>query len=267
MFSRARHSARGKLERLLAEVLARNTEEQDAAADRRAEQLRSEVIAVRADLEAMIVGMEVRTRRDLHFAAEVQAAAASARFALEHMPAVPTFPHPDLTRRFAAGLVAVEGMVLEFGVATGHTLRLLTDALPGHDVAGFDVFSGLPEHWRTGFPAGAFAQPEPPEVPGAELVVGLFADTLPGFLTEHPGPVALMHLDADLYSSTTTVLDLVGDRLVPGSVVLFDEYLNHPGWEGGEHRAWTEFVDRTGREFRYEGYTYDHEQLVLKVIG
>ncbi len=146
MFTRVREAARTKLERLLTEVLARHAGEQTAAADRRADRLVEELRATRAEL----VGLEVRMRRDLHFAAEVSAAASSAWFVHERMPTVPTFGHPHETLRFAAGLVAVEGMVCEFGVASGQTLRLLTDQLPGRFVAGFDVFTGLPEDWRTG---------------------------------------------------------------------------------------------------------------------
>ena len=74
-------------------------------------------------------------------------------------------------------------------------------------VAGFDVFTGLPETWRTGFPAGEFAQ-EPPDIPGATVVAGLFEDTLPAFLAETDEAIAFVHVDCDLYSSTKTVLDL-----------------------------------------------------------
>jgi len=95
----------------------------------------------------------------------------------------------------------------------------------------------------------------------------LFDESLPGFLAEHDEPVAFLHLDADLYSSTRTVLDLVGPRLVAGSVVLFDEYFNYPGWQAGEHRAWQEYVNHAGLTFRYEGYTYNHEQLIVTVAG
>lgn len=222
---------------------------------------RAELAAVRGEL----TGFEVRARRDLHYAAEVAAVAESAAFALEKLPLVPTFPHPDETLRHSAGLVTVPGCALEFGVGGGHTLRLMVDTLPDRRVVGFDVFTGLPEPWRTGFPAGAFAQEELPDVPGAELVVGLFEDALPGFLAENHEPVVFLHLDADLYSATKTVLDLVGPRLVAGSVVLFDEYFNYPGWQGGEHRAWTEYVDRSGLTFHYAGYTYDHEQVIVVV--
>ena len=104
-------------------------------------------------------------------------------------------------------------------------------------------------------------------MPGAELVVGWFDDTVPGFLAEHPGPVSFLHLDADLYSSTRTVLDLVGPRLQPGSIVLFDEYFNYLGWEQHEHRAWAEYVARTGTHFEYLGYTIDNEQVIARITG
>ncbi|MCA1671357.1 MAG: TylF/MycF family methyltransferase, partial [Actinobacteria bacterium] len=120
---------------------------------------------------------------------------------------------------------------------------------------------GLPEAWRSGFPAGAFDLDQLPDVPGADLVGGWFDDTLPGFL------VSFLHLDADLYSSTRTVLDLVGPRLQPGSIVLFDEYFNYLGWEEHEHRAWAEYVARTGTRFEYLGYTIDNEQVIVRVAG
>ena len=88
---------------------------------------------------------------------------------------------------------------------------------------------------------------------------------LPGFLAEHPGPVDLLHVDADLYSAADTVLTLVGPRLHAGSVVVFDEYFNYPGWQRHEHQAWQEYVERTGTTFSYEAYTYDHEQVVVRV--
>ena len=44
------------------------------------------------------------------------------------------------------------------------------------------------------------------------------------------------------------MLEHVGPRLRPGSVVVFDEYLNHPGWEDGEHRAWTEYLETVVRQ-------------------
>jgi len=114
----------------------------------------------------------------------------------------------------------------------------------GQDVYGFDSFRGLPEDWRLGYDAAAFAVDEVPDVPGAQIVQGMFADVLPGFLSEHPGAVAFVHVDSDLYSSAMTVLVHVGPRLVEGSVVLFDEYYNYPDWHRHEHRALLEYAER-----------------------
>jgi hypothetical protein len=73
----------------------------------------------------------------------------------------------------------------------------------------------------------------------------MFADVLPGFLSEHPGAVAFVHVDSDLYSSAMTVLVHVGPRLVEGSVVLFvHEYYNYPDWHRHEHRALLEYAER-----------------------
>lgn len=178
---------------------------------------------------------------------------------------VPTFAHPIATLEHALSLAPPDGMALEFGVATGGTLTVIAAARKNEQVFGFDSFQGLPEDWRTNIPAGTFKVDQVPDVPGAELVVGLFADTLPDFFASHHGPVAFMHLDADLYSSTVTVLEHVGPRLQPGSVIVFDEYFNYPGWEQHEHRAWQEFVTKSGIEFEYVAYTRDHEQVAVVV--
>lgn len=106
-----RHRVRRKLGRLLIEVLGGYAAQEAAAADARAKRLGAELGAVRAAL----VGLEVRMRRDLHLAAEVEAAVSSSRFAREHMPTTPTFAHRDDTLRFAAELVTIEGWCLNLG--------------------------------------------------------------------------------------------------------------------------------------------------------
>ncbi|QQM24580.1 class I SAM-dependent methyltransferase [Rhodococcus sp. P-2] len=274
MFEQFRSSTRTKLQRAVSEVVE--------AADRhnadRTQQIldalalsRDELAEARGDiagLRSRIDELEFRQRRDLAYAVDLEATASTAEFILEHLRVAETFGHPHDTLRHALGLIEIPGMALEFGVASGTTLRIVAEAFTEREgtVAGFDVFSGLPETWRTGFPVGEFAQESIPEVPGAQLVPGLFEDTLPSFLNDESGPVAFLHLDADLYSSTKTVLDLLGDRLVPGSIVVFDEFFNYPGWQQHEYRAWTEFVTRTGISFEYLGYTVDNEQVIAKIV-
>ena len=240
-----RRLARDKLVRVVEEAVER-------VVDRRQAELRE-------DLRAW----ERRTRRDVWTALEQEAARSSAELVRTSMTSLTLSTHPHATLRDALRAAPAEGMAVELGVATGTTLQIIADERGGQ-VYGFDSFQGLPEHWRLGYDAGEFSEP-PPDVRGAELVVGLFEDTLPGFLDEHPGPVAFVHVDCDLHSSTATVLEHLAPRFVEGTVVLFDEYFNFPGWQDHEHRAWCEHVERTGLGFEYAGLTMDDEQVWVRV--
>lgn len=236
----------------------------------RLERLEREVAALRKDTARVldrVVEFEIRSRRDMVYVADQEAALESHHFAREHMYGARHFRRPWETLQYGVSLAPHGGMALEFGVATGNTLRLIAKHRPDKQVYGFDSFEGLPEPWLTGMQGGEFAQAELPDVPGAELVVGLFDDTLPGFLDQHPGAVDFLHVDSDLYSSAKTVLDLVGPRLRPGSVIAFDEFFNYPGWQEHECKAWHEYVERTGTSFTYEAYSYADRQVVVRITG
>lgn len=166
---------------------------------------------------------------------------------------------------YAARLAPPEGLVLEFGVATGWSISQLARLLPQRRIFGFNSFDGLPQAWAT-MEKGAFAQ-SPPQVPGnVELVVGPFAETLPAFVQVHPETVALLHVDCDLYASTATVFEHLADRIGPGAVILFDEYWNYPGWREHEHRAFQEFIGRTGLPYHYVALAPNRQQVCV-VIG
>jgi hypothetical protein len=239
-----------RLERRLAEVKA------EAQAERQAEARR---------IYDRMIEFEIRSRRDIVYALDRQASLESAEFVLEHMPTAPRFDDPHRTLEHALSLAPTGGLALEFGVYQGTTLKIIAAARNDSGVYGFDSFQGLPEEWRLDFPPGSFSVDRQPQIDGADLVVGWFADTLPGFLERHPGPVDFVHVDGDLYSSAKTVLDLVGPRLRPGSVLVFDEFFNFPGWQDHEHRAWREYVERTGVSFTYEGYSYTNEQVIVRI--
>ena len=74
-----------------------------------------------------------------------------------------------------------------------------------------------------------------------------------------------MHVDFDLYSSTRVVLEHCGSRLVPGSIIVFDEYFNYPGWPRHEHLAWTEFTQDNNACFEYIGFVPRHQQVAVRV--
>lgn len=223
---------------------------------------------VRAEVDRAVAEMreiERRSRRDVIAAGERDAALSSARFAERLMPTGRWFAEPHETLLFALETAPAEGMALEFGVWSGRSLRVVAESRQGRDVYGFDSFQGLPEDYRWDVGRGTFALDTLPDVPGAELVVGWFADTLPEFLDTHDGPVAFVHVDSDLYSSAATVLGLVGPRLMAGSVLMFDEFFNYQGWEKHEFRAWREWLDRTGTAAEYLAYTSAHEQVVVRI--
>jgi hypothetical protein len=212
---------------------------------------------------------------DTEFTAVRLASEESARYVLEHMRAVPNFDTDyDLhkwvaTTQLDSKLVS-DGWVLEFGVATGRTLNQFAHWLPDKFVYGFDGFRGLPEDWTSRMRKGFFARSHLPKVrSNCELVVGWFDQTLPGFKTNKikNGPIALLHVDCDLYSSTVTILDNLKDNIVPGTVIVFDEYMNYPGWQRDEFRAWQEHCRMYGVKYEYIGRVSRHQKVAIRVIG
>jgi Methyltransferase domain len=161
----------------------------------------------------------------------------------------------------AAAIAPPEGLILEFGVASGATINHLACSYPLRErrLFGFDSFCGLPEPWAD-YPVGHFACEPPTVAANVELVVGLFSETLPPFLARHEGPCALIHLDADLYSSTRTVLTALDARIVAGTTIALDEYFV----EGSEQRAFNEWIVATGRRWRPEARAC--EQLVVTMM-
>lgn len=96
---------------------------------------------------------------------------------------------------------------LEFGVFSGNTINYISN-FTKDTVYGFDSFEGLPEKWRDGFDKGAFNRNGSlPQVnSNVELIKGWFNETLLDFIQKHNKKVSFIHMDADLYSSTSTVL-------------------------------------------------------------
>jgi hypothetical protein len=197
-----------------------------------------------------------------------QALESSVKFIERELPEAPSFSRPLHLLSHALGQVRVEGegLYLEFGVYRGTTIDWLA-ARTSHVVHGFDSFEGLPDRWREGFERGRFKTGGLPSVrKNVRLVPGWFDQTLPGFVTEHREPVAFLHVDCDLYSSTRTIFSFLGERLVPGSVIVFDEFFNYPGWEDGEARAFRETVKALALEFEYLGYCHLGQQVAVRVL-
>ena len=155
------------------------------------------------------------------------------------------------------------GYVVECGVGFGTSLRqLVIRSRPNQLVFGFDSFEGLPEDWKMNeehtWAKGSFAC-DVPEISGADIRVGWFADTLPVWKKEHPGRIALLHIDADLYSSTVTVLEELNDQIHVGTVIVSDDHFYKPSterysgheytnWEQGQYKAFNEWLVKYDRK-------------------
>jgi len=142
------------------------------------------------------------------------------------------------------------GLYLEFGVWKGFSINYIARLRPQQKFYGFDCFKGLPEDWSAFYPKGWMNLDEIPKVEkNAELVVGLFNDTLKPFLESHKEKIAYLHLDADLYSSTKYVLFTLADqnRLQRGTIIEFDEvfYQDSPNTVlDDEYRVFNEFISK-----------------------
>jgi hypothetical protein len=83
---------------------------------------------------------------------------------------------------------------------------------------------------------------------------GWFQDTLPKAQSEL-GPIALLRLDGDFYESTRVALESLYQLVVPGGVVVIDDYGHFPGCReatneflaANDPMVYLHHVDYTGR--------------------
>ncbi len=146
-------------------------------------------------------------------------------------------------------IVDIPGDVMELGVYKAASLmRFATfrDALENdysRKIIGFDAFGAFPtDRLET---AGDLEFVEKFEAEGGhgltregasavlankgfeniKLVEGNVFDTLPGYLADNPASrIALLHLDMDVKEPTDFALELLFERVVPGGLIVFDDY-------------------------------------------
>jgi hypothetical protein len=168
---------------------------------------------------------------------------------------------------YALSRAPADGLVLEFGVEKGASLRHLA-GLTRRPVHVFDSFEGLPGDWSgTKEVKGAFSlRGKLPKVPAnARLHVGWFDQTLPEFLRQDPQTCALIHVDCDIYASTVSIFAALNGRIGPGTVIVFDEYFNYPGWRQHEYKAFQEFIANTGLNYRYIGFSAEKGHVAVQI--
>jgi len=173
----------------------------------------------------------------------------------------------ELAARCLAQPAMRSGAVVECGTwRGGMAAGLATIGGPARDYHFFDSFAGLPpatdadgelaqtaQRERSGalwfdnntasideFRTVIAMAPVPPE--RIHVHKGLFADTLPHVET---GPIAVLRLDGDWYESTLQCLERFWDRVLPGGLILIDDYY---AWEGCTKAVHVFLAGRMARE-------------------
>jgi hypothetical protein len=154
----------------------------------------------------------------------------------------------------------------EFGVFKGYTfLQAQRSAdrlgLAGMRFWGFDSFRGLPpvegrDRYHGDFVESQFAadrawvedrlRAEGFDWERGALVEGFFEESLTPEVKQRLGvrPAAVALVDCDLYASTAPVLAFLRDLLVPGSILLFDDWNAFDrAADRGERLAFGEFLE------------------------
>jgi hypothetical protein len=180
---------------------------------------------------------------------------------------------------FALSKSKTEGKILEFGVYSGVTINHISDYFNQEIVYGFDSFDGLPEDWNVSVnekfnkhKKGYFALEKLPIVnTNVKLVKGFFDSSLvPWLSTSDNKPIKFLHIDSDLYSSAIYVLKKLNDYIVPGTVIVFDEFYpwgrkRYETWEQHEYQALKEWVTEFDRSFKVLSRS-GHQQCTIEIV-
>ncbi|MDF7811137.1 TylF/MycF/NovP-related O-methyltransferase [Hymenobacter sp. YC55] len=167
------------------------------------------------------------------------------------------------------------GQVVECGVfkATSlvrwATFRELLESPFSRRVIGFDIFGSFPRHddeadnafaARHDDVAGQGLSMEQVQavlthkgIRNVELIPGDVIETVPAYVAAHPElRVALLHIDVDVYKPSKVALDALYDIVVPGGLIVFDDY----GTVAGETRAVDELLLQHGLTLQKLPYTH-----------
>lgn len=202
------------------------------------------------------------------------AARESANFIKKHMHTALLFRGSDPTWRFWPYVLSKapsEGSFLEFGVFKGESLSFFAEQRPEATFYGFDSFDGLPEDWSGGSsPKGFFAVNEEDkllftDVPNIKIIKGWFEESLQDFIASHFKKdiyCSFIHMDSNLYSSTSFVLEQLKPHIVAGTVILFDDFFNYPGYAHHDFKAFFDVIDKT---FDYEFIAFQHMKAAIVI--
>lgn len=156
---------------------------------------------------------------------------------------------------------------LEFGVASGIAIKWWVEKNnnPESRFFGFDVFTGLPEDFGVMKKHDYDTSGIVPDIKDdrVNFISGLFQDSLPGFLENYTySHRKVIHMDADLYSSTLYVLTSLSPCLQKEDIIIFDEF----GVPTHEFRAFDDIVKSFNLNFKVLGAVNNYLQVAFKFL-
>lgn len=174
-------------------------------------------------------------------------------------------------------IIGLPGQVIELGVFKGCSLlrlasfRNMLESSSSRLIIGFDAFGDFPYPENASDSDANFIQNfekiagkgisekelmqalQNKKIDNVELVAGDILQTLPLYLDAKPQTkVALLHIDVDVYYPSKVALDLLYPALVPGGIIVLDDY----GTVEGETRAVDEFVEIHGLSIQKLPFSY-----------
>ena len=159
-----------------------------------------------------------------------------------------------------------EGLILEFGVRHGNSINQLAK-LTNSPVYGFDSFEGLPTEWHNESKKSYSTKGIVPKVEkNITLYKGWFEDTLPEFSKKYTEAIRLINIDCDLFSSTSTILKVLGPQIQSGTILIFDEYIGNQHWREDEFKAFQEAVYFNQWKYEYLAFSFFTKQVVVKIL-
>lgn len=155
---------------------------------------------------------------------------------------------------------------LEFGVARGIAFKWWVEKNKNPETRfyGFDVFTGLPEDFGIMKKYHFDTQGEAPKIDDKRVsfIKGLFQNSLFDFLNNYySNRRMVIHMDADLYSSTLFVLTTIFPRLKKDDIIIFDEF-SVPTYE---FRAFSDFASAYNLNYELIGSKNNYLQIAIKL--
>lgn len=156
---------------------------------------------------------------------------------------------------------------LEFGVAKGISIKWWVENISDINARfyGFDTFTGLPEDWGHFKKGDMSANNKVPDINDmrCSFFQGLFQQTLPQFLKTYSSEKRkVIHMDADLYTSTLFVLTSLSPVLKKGDIILFDEF-NVPLHE---YKAFIDWTRSYYIDYQTMGSVNNFYQTAIKIL-